>query len=109
MDWGFIIRLGVCTALFAVGGYFLKLYADAPAPLWLITSLAAYMVGCVLFANILRLGLGYGMVLSTMLELCIMVLIGALFFGEKLGPSQYAGLACAISAMALFSLPHSAS
>lgn len=105
MDWGLIVRLMVCTGLFALGGSTLKVYADTQQTAPLAMSLTAYLVGCVLFADVLRRGLGFGMVLATMLELSVMVVIGALFFGERLGIAQYSGLACALSAMVLFALP----
>ena len=108
MDWGFITRLGVCTGLFALGGSTLKIYADTMQLTALVISLLAYALGCFLFADVLRHGLGLGTVLATMLELSVMVIIGALFFDEQLGAAQYAGLLCAISAMVLFALPHSA-
>lgn len=106
MDWGLIVRLCVCTGLFSVGGIYLKLYADTAQLTPLLYSLSAYTIGSYLFAEILRRGLGFGTVLATMMELIAMVIVGVLLFGERLGAAQYAGLACAFSAMALFALPH---
>ena len=108
MDWVLITRICASTGLFALGGVFLKVYADTAQSWSLWLSLATYALGCFLFAAVLRHGLGFGTVLATMLELSALVVIGGLFFGERLGTAQFAGLACAVGAMVLFSLPTNA-
>jgi multidrug transporter EmrE-like cation transporter len=105
IDWPLTARIGISTALFAAGGAYLKFYADGHQPWHLSVSLSAYVVGCFIFADVLRHGLGFGMVIAAMLELSAMVIVGALLFNERIAFPQYTGLACAVSAMILFSLP----
>lgn len=104
-DLGFLWRLVLTTVLFAIGGISLKAYADSQNLLYLFVTLLTYSVGSFFFAGILKHGLGFGMVVMSMLDLAIMVFIGVLFFEETLQPTHYAGLAFAFCAMVLFSLP----
>lgn len=107
-DLGFLWRLVLTTVLFSVGGISLKAYADSQNLFYLLLTLLTYSVGSYFFADILKHGLGFGMVVMSMLDLAIMVFIGALFFEEALQPSHYAGLAFAFCALVLFSLPTNA-
>lgn len=107
IDWVLIMRVVASTALFALGGAYLKLYADGEQFWHLAVSLTAYTIGCFIFAAVLRHGLGFGTVIATMLELSVMVIVGAVFFDERMALPQYTGLFCAVSAMILFSLPQS--
>ena len=102
MDVGFLAHFSGATTGFVAGGGFLKRYADFGQPHDLAISLAAYLIGNLLFIEILRRGLGMGMVLSSMGQLCLMVIIGSAVFGEKFGPMQCAGIAFALLAMAAF-------
>lgn len=104
MDGVFMLRFGGAIAGFALGGVFLKRYADFGQPHDLAISLAAYLVANLAFIEILRRGLGFGMVVSSMGQLCLMVLIGSLAFGERVGPMQAVGLALALLAIAAFAL-----
>ncbi len=105
IEWVLIARICSSTALFATGGAYLKLYADGGQVSNLSISLGAYGLGCFIFADVLRRGLGFGTVIATMLELSAMVIVGALLFDEQLAMPQYMGIACAICAMVLFSIP----
>ena len=104
-DLDFVWRLAFSTSLFAVGGICLKAYADSQSVFYLVLSLLIYALGTYFFADILRHGLGFGMVMASMIDLALMVLIGVLFFEEPLEPTHYAGLAFAACAMVLFSRP----
>ena len=102
MDGVFLLRFGGAIAGFALGGVFLKRYADFGQPHDLAISLTAYLIANLALIEILRRGLGMGMVLSSMGQLTLMVIIGAVVFGEKFGPMQGAGVAFALLAMAAF-------
>ena len=102
MDGVFLLRFGGAVVGFALGGVFLKRYADFSQPHDLAISLTVYLFANLAFIEILKRSLGMAMLLSSMSQLCLMVLIGALVFGEKFGPMQGAGLAFALLAMAAF-------
>ena len=97
------IRFCLAVGSFCVGGSFLKRYADFGQPHDLGLSLGAYLIGNLLFIEILKRGLGFGMVLSSAGQLCLMVIIGALVFGERVGPMQGVGVTLAVLAIAAFS------
>ena len=103
MDGVFLLRFGGAIIGFALGGVFLKRYADLGHSHDLITSLAAYLLANLLFVEIPKRGLGFGMVLSSAGQLCLMVLVGALVFGERVGPMQGVGVTLAVLAIAAFS------
>ena len=102
MDGVFLLRLCGAVVGFALGGVFLKRYADFGQSHELLTSLAAYLLANLLFVETLKRGLGFGMVLSSMLQLCLMVVIGAVVFGERVGPMQGIGVVLAVLAIAAF-------
>ena len=103
MDGVFWLRFIGAVIGFALGGAFLKKYADFGQPHDLAVSLAAYLAANLAFIEVVKRGLGSGMVLSSMGQLCLMVLIGALVFGERIGPMQGVGVALAVLAIAAFS------
>ena len=103
MDGVFLLRFGGAVLGFALGGVFLKKFADFGQSHDLAISLTAYLIANLAFIEILRRGLGFGMVLSSAGQLCLMVLIGALVFGERIGPMQGVGVMLAVLAMAAFS------
>ena len=102
MDGGFVLRFCGAVIGFAFGGVWLKRYADHGQLLDLSLALTAYLLANLAFIDILKRGLGVSMVLSSMGQLCLMVIIGALVFGERIGPVQGAGLIFALLAMAAF-------
>ena len=102
-EFSFALRFGFCVAGFALGGVCLKRFADNGQNIDLAVSLAAYLAANLAFIEILRRGLGTGMVLSSMGQLTLMVTLGALFFGERFGIMQGAGIVFALLAIAAFS------
>ena len=100
-----MLRLLICAVGFGTGGIFLKRYANSGMVLDLWVSMGAYLTANLLFIDVLRRGLGYGMVTSSMVQLILMTVAGVWLFDEKLSPMQMAGLACALLAIALFSVP----
>ena len=102
MDVVLWLRFGGALLGFALGGVFLKKYADLGHSHDLAVALAAYLAANLAFVEILRRGLGFGMVVSSMGQLCLMVLIGAFVFGERIGPIQGVGVALALLAIAAF-------
>ena len=103
MDLALFIRFSTTIVLFALGGVYAKRFADLGQFHNLVFSFTAYFAGNLLFLEILKRGLGFGMVLSSMGQLILMVLIGVLLFGERFGPMQGVGLTLAILAIAAFS------
>ncbi len=102
MDFYLALRIIGCIMLFAFGGVYLKRFTDFGVPADLAISLAAYLLANLAFLEVLRRGLGFGMVVSSMGQLCLMVLVGAFVFGERIRPMQGLGVALALLAMAAF-------
>ena len=103
MELWFWLHWAASISGFVVGGVFLKRYADFCQSYDLAISLVAYLLANLAFVQILKSGLGLGMALSSMGQLCIMVLIGAFVFGERVGPMQGVGVMLAVLAIAAFS------
>ena len=97
-----MLRIGGAIAGLAFGGVYLKRYADFGIPADLAISLTAYLAANLVFIEILKRGLGFSMVVSSMGKLCLMVVIGALAFGERVGPMEGTGVALALLAIAAF-------
>ena len=97
-------NLIVSSAGFALGGVYLKRYADAGGWSDLATAFAICAASNLVYAQILAKGLGQGAVLSGMTHLILMSAIGVLLFGERLGPHHVAGLVTALAAIWLFAL-----
>lgn len=89
---------------FCIGGFFLKRYADTGGLAALAISFTVYLSANLVFARVIAGGLGAGMASASMIQLCVMVILGAVFFGEKLTITQAAGLVCALLAIGLFAL-----
>ncbi|MEM7463153.1 MAG: hypothetical protein AAF362_10805 [Pseudomonadota bacterium] len=77
-------------------GRFFSWATSAGVLLYAVTAICWYFV-------MRNVGLGLGAVFYSMLGLIAAVLIGAFWFGEELAARQIAGLACAVTAMALMS------
>ena len=85
---------------FTLGSLLLKRFADTGAWTTLSLSFAIFAVSNLLFAEVLRDGLGQGVVASSMLQILMMALLGVLIFGEKLSGLQITGVA--LAAMSIF-------
>lgn len=99
------LYLPLSVLCFSGGGLYLKRFADGgPASdLWI--ALTVYLLGDLLLIGVLQKGLGYAMTVSSCLQMVFMCGAGIVLFGESLSPAKMAGLACALLAVALFSLP----
>jgi undecaprenyl phosphate-alpha-L-ara4N flippase subunit ArnF len=88
-----------------VGDYVLKLAADRGHGAFSVAvglGVLLYAVSALLwFAAMRHLTLGQAGVAYSMLTLVALALIGALFFGERLGLRECAGIGCALTAMVL--------
>lgn len=88
---------------FVAGGLLLKRFSESGASGDLIASLSVYFISNVIFARVLVHGLGQGMVISSMVQMVLMVGAGALLYGERFGERQMLGLALALAVIWLFS------
>jgi drug/metabolite transporter (DMT)-like permease len=100
----FVFNLIASSAGFALGGVFLKRYADAGAWHDLGVAFAIFACSNLLYAHVLAKGLGQGAVLSSMAHLLLMSAGGVLIFGERMGPMHVAGLVSALVTIWLFTL-----
>ncbi len=79
------LNLAGSSSGFTLGSLCLKRFADTGAWTTLSVSFAIFAVSNLLFAQVLRAGLGQGVVASSMLQIILMAILGFLVFGEKLG------------------------
>ncbi|MEP4987397.1 MAG: hypothetical protein ABJV68_06860 [Paracoccaceae bacterium] len=98
-----LLNVAVSSAGFALGGVYLKRYADMGG--WYDLGAAFLVFGCsnLVYAQVLAKGLGSGAALSSMAHLVIMSAVGVLMFGERLGIYQISGLIMALMSIWLFS------
>ena len=94
------LNLAGSSVGFTIGSLLLKRFADTGALLMLSLSFAVFAVSNLLFAQVLRGGLGQGVVASSMLQIVLMAILGVLVFGEKLSVLQVTGVA--LAAMSLY-------
>jgi drug/metabolite transporter (DMT)-like permease len=81
---------------FAVGGIFLKRYADLGTLPDLAVAFSVFAISNLLYAHILAKGLGQGAVLSSVSHMVLMSAAGVLLFGERMNPVQLTGLVFAV-------------
>ena len=95
-----------CAAGFAGGAGMLGAYVKTDNELLLAASLGLYTAATIAFAGVIRAGgLGWAMTITSAAQLILMCLIGWAFLGEQMGPAKLAGIACAVAAIWLMSLP----
>ncbi|MEM7076923.1 MAG: hypothetical protein AAF484_17690 [Pseudomonadota bacterium] len=92
------------SAGFTLGSLLLKRYADTGAWTTLSMSFAVFAASNLLFAHVLKGGLGSGVVASSMLQIILMAVLGVVIFGERLDPFQIAGVA--LAAVSIFLMLH---
>ncbi len=93
------------SAGFTAGSLLLKRFADTGAWACLSLSFAVFAVSNLLFAQVLKSGLGPGVVASSMLQIILMAALGVLIFGERLNPWQMSGVAMAAASILLMLQP----
>ena len=95
------------TALFVIAGdVVIKTAADSARLMspGMAAGVLFYALSAICWYFAMRnISLGQGAVAYSMLTLIVVVLIGAIWFGEPLGQRQFLGLAAAIAAMVLMS------
>lgn len=98
------LYLVASSAGFALGGVYLKKYADSGGWADLGSAFAIFAISNLVYAEVLARGLTQGAVLVSMTHLLLMSAAGLLLFGERLGPYQIAGLVTALITVWLFSM-----
>ncbi|MEM0949900.1 MAG: hypothetical protein AAGK37_21070 [Pseudomonadota bacterium] len=95
------LNLAGSSVGFTLGSLLLKRFADTGGWTVLSFSFAIFAVSNLLFAQVLRGGLGQGIVASSMLQIILMATLGVLIFDEKLSILQIAGVALAVTSIFL--------
>ncbi len=101
------LNLAGSSVGFTLGSLLLKRFADTGGWTMLSLSFAIFAVSNLLFAHVLRSGLGQGVVASSMMQIVLMAVLGVLVFGEKLSVPQIAGVAMAVMSIFLILGPGS--
>jgi small multidrug resistance pump len=74
--------------------------------LWLFLTLGLYTMGNLIMLRLIRdVGMGVALSLSAVVQLVAVNAVALLFFGEKVAPIQAMGLALAVVAVAMITLP----
>jgi len=97
------IILTAAGASFTLGSVLLKQFSDTGAAIALIFAVLALGIGNLAYVRLLAHGLGQGAVMSSMSQIIALSFLGAVLFGERLGPPQLAGMGCALVSIWLFS------
>ncbi|MGJ8530261.1 hypothetical protein [Maritalea sp.] len=92
------------SAGFSVGTVFLKKFADTGAFTALGTAFGIFAVSNLIYAKLLQVGIGQGVVLSSMAQLILMSTVGIVLFGERMTPFNLTGLVLALIAVWAFAL-----
>lgn len=100
--------LTAAGASFTLGSVLLKQFADTGVGYLLLLAALALGLGNLAYIRLLAHGLGQGAVMSSMSQVIALSLLGAVLFGERLGPSQLAGMGLALASIWLFSQSQSA-
>ena len=100
-----LVQLGIATALFIAAASGGKAWALAPSALKLVATLLLYTAGNLLMLRLIRqLGMATAFSVSAVLQLLAVNLVAILWFGEKVGWLEGAGLCLAVLAVALVTL-----
>ncbi len=100
--WLILSAAGAC---FTVGSVLLKQFADTGLGHVLLLAILALGLGNLAYVRLLAHGLGQGAVMSSMSQVVALSVLGAVLFGERLGPYQLAGMGLALASIWLFSQP----
>lgn len=106
MKLPFVLWLFGATAVFIGAATASRAYIGTTNMLYLLLSLALYIVGNLMMLKLMREGgLGLAISLSAITQLLLVNVIAFLFFGERLSTTQMAGVGLGIVAMGLMLLP----
>ena len=94
-------NLAGSTVGFTLGSALLKRFADTGAVASLVLSFAVLGVSNMLFVQVIRTGLGTGLIVSSMSQIIFVASLGAMVFGERLTALQVIGVVLAATSIAL--------
>jgi glucose uptake protein len=106
MKLSYVLWLFGATAVFISAATASRAYIGTTNILYLLFSLALYIVGNLMMLKLMREGgLGIAISLSAITQLLLINVIAFLFFDERLSTTQLAGVGLGILAMGLMLLP----
>ena len=106
MKLSYVLWLFGATAGFISAATASRAYIGTTNILYLLFSLALYVVGNLMMLKLMREGgLGIAISLSAVTQLLLINVIAFLFFGERLSGTQLAGVCLGVLAMGLMLLP----
>ena len=109
MKLSFVLWLFGATAVFITAATASRAYIGTTNILYLLLSMALYIVGNLMMLKLLREGgLGLAISLSAITQLLLINVIAFIFFGERLSSTQLAGVGLGILAMGLMLMPTTA-
>lgn len=107
--WG-MIWLGIATVIFLLAATVAKHWAVAPHVGKVVLALALYSAGNLIMLRLVRdFGMASAFSLSAVIQLVAVNLIALIYFGERLGMTQGAGVVLAVVAVAMITLGPAAS
>lgn len=102
--WG-MIWLGIATIIFLLAATVAKHWAVAPHIGKVVLALALYSAGNLIMLKLVRdFGMASAFSLSAIIQLVAVNLIALIYFGERLGMIQGAGVLLAVVAVAMITL-----
>jgi multidrug transporter EmrE-like cation transporter len=102
--WG-MLQLGVATIIFLAAATVAKQWAMAPHVGRIVLALALYSAGNLIMLKLVRdFGMATAFSLSAIIQLVAVNLIAIIYFGERLGVVQGAGVVLAVVAVAMIAL-----
>jgi small multidrug resistance pump len=106
MKLPYMLWLFGATSVFLGAATASRAYIGTTNLLYLLLSMALYIVGNLMMLKLMREGgLGIAVSLSAISQLLLINVIAFLFFGERLNTTQLAGVGLGIVAMGLMLLP----
>jgi glucose uptake protein GlcU len=107
--WG-MLWLGLATVIFLAAATVAKHWALAPHVGKIVLALALYSAGNLIMLKLVRdFGMASAFSLSAVIQLVAVNLIALIYFGERLGMVQGAGVLLAVVAVAMITLGPAAS
>ena len=105
MNLAVLVQLGAATAVFIAAASGAKAWAVSPSALKLAVTLLLYTAGNLLMLRLVRqLGMATAFSVSAVLQLLAVNLVAILWFGERVGWIEGAGLCLAVLAVAFITL-----
>jgi small multidrug resistance pump len=105
----FLLWLSGAMAVFLAAATASRAYIATSNMLLLLLSLALYCVGNLMMVRLMREGgLGLAISVSAIAQLLLINVIAVFIFGERLSPSQLAGVGLGVAAMVLMLVPFGA-